>query len=152
MSQVAWFTVLLVAVAACAPAPESEGMADTQMPSSDQRTQLEGREWVLDSIGSIAEPRGAQGKPVTIRFDAAEGHAGGYSGCNQYGAAYTIQGDSISFQAAISTKMFCEGAMEVETALLGALERVTRFQVSDSTLTLFTSEGPVARFRVAPPS
>jgi heat shock protein HslJ len=113
---------------------------------------LSDREWFLISAGDLNEPRGAGDRPITLRFDSTDTRAGGFAGCNQYSAAYRLSGDSLTFQAPIATKMFCEGFMEVETALLGALERVRRFEVTDSTLTLYSEEGPVARFRAGAPA
>ncbi len=157
MQQIAWLSVLFVAATACAPDPEPQDAADTPMsadvtqPGSSQPP-MSDREWILTSVGDLNDPKGAQGKPVTIRFDSTAARAGGFAGCNQYSAAYTISGENVSFDAPIATRMFCEGFMDVETALLGVLERVTRYQVTDSTLTLYSADGPVAQFRAAPPS
>lgn len=133
--------VMLVTVGACAPTPE-EG-------SGAPAATIAGRDWILTSVGDLTEPRGMQDRPATIRFDSAGARAAGFAGCNQFSAGYTLTGDSLAFAPAISTKMLCPEAMELETSFLGALERVTRVQATDSTLTLYGPEGILARFRSA---
>lgn len=157
MRQFAWLIALLAGIAACAPESDPADTGDSTAmnppgePTASQSALID-REWILASIGDLSEPRGAQDRPVTLRFDSAEARAGGFAGCNRYSAAYRTSGDSVSFEAPIATKMFCEGSMDVETALLGALERVRRFEVTDSTLTLYSEDGPVAQFRAAAPA
>lgn len=145
MTQAMAVALLLVTLVACARTPEgdSEAGAARTPPIVD-------RDWELVAVGDLDNPRGAQGRPVTIRFDSAAARAGGFAGCNQFSAAYSLTGDSLSFEAPVSTKMFCPDGMDVETSLFGALERVTRYEASDSTLTFFDSADIVARFRAPP--
>ncbi len=110
---------------------------------------IAGRDWELVSLGDRTGPVGAGGKPVTLRFDAATGRAAGFAGCNRYSAGYRVAGDSLRFEAAISTKMACDQGMDLESAYLGVLGSVERFQAGDSTLTLLGAGGPVAGFRTS---
>jgi heat shock protein HslJ len=138
------FAFLFVTLAACARTPEQEGDAGAPATITD-------RDWELVSVGELDNPRGMQDRPVTIRFDSAAARAAGFAGCNQFSAGYTLRDDSLSFDAPISTKMMCPDAMQVETSFLGALESVTRYEATDSTLTLHASSGVIARFRAASP-
>jgi putative lipoprotein len=104
------------------------------------------REWALVTLGDSAAPRGAGGKPATIRFDSAAAHAGGFAGCNRYSAPYTVAGDSLGFGPAISTKMACADGDALERAYLAIIPEVTGFRVTDSTLTLTGSTGTLAVF------
>ena len=106
---------------------------------------ITGREWLLVELEGRADPKGAGGRHVTLRFE--EGRAAGFAGCNQYGGSYSVRGDSISFGPAAATRMACSEGMDVEQAYLSALPRVVRFAVADSTLALFSSDGTLARFK-----
>ena len=138
------FALLLLGLAACARTPEQEGESSAVPPFAD-------RDWELVSVGDLDNPRGAQDRPATIRFDSTAARAGGFAGCNRFSAGYTLRGNTIAFDPAVATKMLCPDAMALETSFLGALEGVTRYEATDSTLTLFDATGPVARFRASSP-
>jgi heat shock protein HslJ len=108
---------------------------------------LAGKEWVVTAVGDQMAPVGAGGRFLTMRFDAEGSRISGFSGCNQYGAAYTLAGDSISFGPAISTKMACEGFDSLEQSFLGAIPALARWQASDSTLVLYGGAGVAIRLR-----
>jgi heat shock protein HslJ len=57
--------------------------------------------------------------------------------------------DSLRFGAIISTKMACtdDSRNLLEQKYLGGLSAVTTYQVADSTLTLPSTAGELARFR-----
>ena len=134
--------VIALALAGCTKeTPPEKGNGDATKAAAS----IENRDWDLVSLGDLDRPLGAGGKPATLRFDAAAKRAGGNAGCNRYSAAYVLAGDSLSFEAAISTKMACTEGMELETAWLGALSHVVTFSASDSTLTLAGPDGPLAR-------
>ena len=104
--------------------------------------------WVLES-GTLngEEIAIVETHPITLVF--ADGEAGGTSGCNSYGAAYTIQGTEISFEPAISTMMACEPTevMDAETAYLAGIDLVDGFSATEDSLTL-TGEGVELVFAV----
>jgi putative lipoprotein len=135
---------LLVALVltGCAKTPPEKAPAEQ---AKAQRS-IEDRDWELVSLGTLDHPLGAGGKPATLRFDAAAHRAGGNAGCNRYSAAYVLAGDSLRFEAAMSTKMACTDGMELESAWLGAMSHVATWSATDSTLTLGGPEGPLARF------
>ena len=125
------------------------GCAKTPKPLAGQaraQRSIEDRDWDLVSLGTLDHPRGAGGKPATLRFDSSTKRAGGNAGCNRYNAAYVLAGDSLRFDAAISTRMACAEGMELESAWLGAMSHVATWSATDSTLTLAGPEGPLARF------
>ena len=105
------------------------------------------REWNLVQLGDNSSPLGNGGKPVTMTLASGETRASGNAGCNRYSGPYTLSGATLTFGPAISTKMACAEGMEVEAAFLGMLPNVTGYQVTDSSLTLLGSAGPLARFR-----
>jgi heat shock protein HslJ len=141
---VAFAALWLLGVSACGPKPP----ASEQPPAAAAApAPLDNREWVLVGLGELAAPLGAGGRPATIQFDAATGRAAGFAGCNRYSAGYTLAGDSLTFGPAISTKMACADGDELERGYLAMLPAIRSYALSDSTLTLNGSDGPLARFR-----
>lgn len=135
----------------CAPTPASQDSvaSDTSTSiTSDMaaRSPIADRDWELVTLGELTNPRGTQDRPLTLRLNSEGSQAGGFAGCNGYGARYTLRGDSISFEAPISTKMFCEVVQKVENAFLGGLPNVTTYSATDSTLTLLGTREPIAVF------
>jgi len=108
---------------------------------------LDNREWALVALGEVAAPVGAGNRPATIQFDPTTGRAAGFAGCNRYSAGYTVAGDSLTFGPAISTKMACADGDQLERGYLAMLPAIRSYALSDSTLTLNGSDGPLARFR-----
>ena len=132
----------LLPIFACGPKPP----ASDQRPSVSDRP-LDNREWALVGLGEAAAPLGAGGRPATIQFDPGAGRAAGFAGCNRYSAGYTLAGDSLTFGPALSTKMACADGDELEREYLAVLPAIRSYQLSDATLTLDGSSGPLARFR-----
>ena len=63
---------------------------------------LVGADWVVEDINSGGVVEGSR---VSLAFDAAEGRIGGRSGCNAFGADYSVGGEGISFGPVMSTEM-----------------------------------------------
>lgn len=75
-----------------------------------------------------------------IRFDKEKGSAGGNGSCNGFGSTATINGDKVSFKNIFSTKMYCEHVQQVESKFLGSLEKVTRYEIKDKSLLLYSDK------------
>lgn len=87
----------------------------------------------------------------SLAFDVAEGRASGATGCNVFGGSYTRSGDEITFGMLVSTKMFCEGVMDQESAYTDALEATRGWQIEDGELVLMDADREaLARFRMQP--
>jgi heat shock protein HslJ len=85
------------------------------------------------------------GTEITAIF-GSDGNLSGSAGCNNYNAAYTLVGNSITIGPAASTRKFCgepAGLMEQETAYLKALEMAKTYEVSGSQLTLKGETGNI---------
>ena len=138
----AWAALWLLGGFACGPKPPAP-----EQPPTAAVAPLDNREWALVGLGEVAAPLGAGGRPATIQFDQAAGRAAGFAGCNRYSAGYAVTGDSLRFGPAISTKMACADGDELERGYLAMLPAIRSYALSDSTLTLNGSDGPLARFR-----
>jgi heat shock protein HslJ len=133
---------LLLGVLSAMACGRTPGAARPAAPSS-----IVDREWELVALAEETNPRGAGGRPVTLRLDAASGRAVGFAGCNRFSASYTLTGDRLTFGAPISTRMACSEGMDLERRFLVTLELLTGYQANDDTLALSGPEGPLLRFR-----
>lgn len=112
----------------------------------DQSDKLAGT-WELDYI---LEPEAdfdalySERKP-TITFNVAEKKVNGNSSCNNFSGSVKIDGHAISFGPMMSTKMACPG--NGEQVFFKNIERVTGYDVQDSTLTLIMDDIVVMRFQ-----
>jgi heat shock protein HslJ len=85
------------------------------------------------------------GTEITALF-SQDGHVSGTAGCNNYNAAYEVEGNRITIGPAASTMMMCpgpEGLMEQEQTYLEALESVAGYQIEGDNLQLMDSSGQV---------
>lgn len=99
--------------------------------------------WTLETFGEPdAHTPVIAGTTVTLEFDA-QGQAGGSGGCNSFGAPYSLEGDTISFDQITSTLMACTqaGVGEQETNYLEALRTASRFEVGGDRLTIWYGDG-----------
>lgn len=108
------------------------------------RAPITGREWRVVAIDSLQAPVGAGGRPITLRFDDSTQRVYGFAGCNQYNAAFTLKGDSLSFGPAVSTRMACEGSDGVEQAFLTQLQQTTNGTI-DGQLLILSGNGKAIR-------
>ena len=98
--------------------------------------------WRVDMLDGAAPGKGAT---ATLRFDA-DGRVSGKAFCNRYGARYQTDGASISFSAAMSTRMMCAPAMMAqEQRFLSLFNGYAQWRVENDTLTLTTDNGLIVR-------
>lgn len=75
-----------------------------------------------------------------MTFNLEEQTAYGYVGCNRFTSSFVQEGETLKFKGGISTKMYCEGKMEIEGRLLSALEEITGVRSDNDKLVLYSSE------------
>jgi heat shock protein HslJ len=101
---------------------------------------LTDREWQLVSFG----PAGAQApllEGTTVTLVITERDVSGSSGCNRYTAAIGRDETTVSVGTIASTDMMCaEEVVAQENAYLELLAAVTRFELDDRELRLFTED------------
>ena len=81
-----------------------------------------------------------------IRFNKEKGSAGGNGSCNNFGSSATINGNEVSFKNVFSTKMYCEQVQQIENKFLGSLEKVTRYEIKDRSLFLYSDKELLLKF------
>jgi putative lipoprotein len=111
--------------------------------ANGSQPKLEGTTWELVAI---------EGKlplaDTTITLILENGQSGGNAGCNSYGAAYVLKGDTLTFEEVVSTMMYCEaeGVMDQETAYLLFLSQVRSYAILDGALYLSQADGRELKF------
>jgi heat shock protein HslJ len=80
-------------------------------------------------------------------FNAATGGVSGSGGCNRLTGTYEVRDDRLTLSRMAGSLMDCAEGMETEQAFLDALERVSRWRITDQELELQDEAGAeVARF------
>ena len=108
---------------------------------------LAGTNWVLDtySTGEDAVSSVIAKTTITVTF-SPDGNIAGNAGCNNYGAAYRLDGTNLSVSPPVSTKMYCgepEGIMEQEARYLTLLESVAGYRIDGNRLDLLDGAGGI---------
>ena len=81
-----------------------------------------------------------------IRFDKEKGSAGGNGSCNSFGSTASVNGNDVSFKNIFSTKMYCEEVQKIENKYFGQLAKANRFEIKDSSLTLYQDKEKLLEF------
>ena len=98
-------------------------------------------QWKLISYGSVPNQIPAMADVETmIDFDN-EGRMSGNVGCNNFGGAYTVDGDLIEFGPVMTTEMFCEAVADQESGTFATLQGVVSFELNGNLLTITSADG-----------
>jgi len=127
----------------------SAGCATTSVP--EDSASIDNTAWQLVWLRDADVSAPVAERAPSLAFDVTEGRASGATGCNVFGGPYTRSGDELTFGMLVSTKMYCEGVMDQESAYTDALEATRGWQIEDGELVLIDANGEaLARFRVQP--
>ena len=98
---------------------------------------LDGPEWKLVAINHkniVADGR------AFLKFDEKDLEIKGKAFCNTITADYGLMGDTqLTFEAITSTKMYCEGVMDLENQMISNLQNVKHYQIKNGMLYLLSS-------------
>ena len=127
--------------------PQVELVFARVLPPDD--SELVGTIWVLDSIisGDAVSSTVANADPATLEF-AADGSVTGSTGCNQIGADWTRNGDSLELSAGFATEIGCSpDVMAQESAVLDIFfAGQLTLEIDGPHLTLLDSSGNGLRY------
>ena len=134
-----------------AAAYQSDGQQLTVLDSSRrpiaqfsaQRHTLAGTTWLVTGVAAAS---GLEDAGLTLEF-GADGTAHGSAGCNRFTARYDTAGQTLSLGPVGATRMACATPAEVmenEAAYLQALNTVTAYRMTGTTLELLTAEAGLA--------
>ncbi|MEO8003178.1 MAG: META domain-containing protein [Arenimonas sp.] len=126
--------VLMLSASACQSTPEDNA-------GSVSRAELRNTLWALTSLDGKAIQTGEGQRMASLTLNAEESQASIVTACNRGSAAYTVNGASIKFDAAMSTKMGCpEEQMQQEAAFFKTIADTVRYEIKGETLELFNTE------------
>jgi putative lipoprotein len=128
----------LLLSASCAASPAAK--------EKDARMPIENTDWRLVELSGRNMTQ-TPGRASTLRLVAEGRKAAGNAGCNRFGGTYALEGSGLRFSPLLSTKMYCEGAMEREHAFLAALSATTGYRIEGNNLLLLGPDGLLARLR-----
>lgn len=107
---------------------------------------LRGTKWYLTSIHTGGPEMMIPTHTVYLRIDPVKNNAGGNGGCNQFGSTVKVEGSTIQFSELFSTKMFCDGIQQSESAYFNALENATKFEIKGDKLVIYQNNKSVLFF------
>ena len=89
--------------------------------------------WQVNTIVGID----SLAKQPTLIFK--DGQTSGNAGCNNYSAAFTLNGNEITFGLVMATKMHCTN-MPIEKAYFGCLSKTKTYKLLDNQLTFYDKD------------
>ena len=106
---------------------------------------LDGPEWKLTAINhKVVSPAGR----AYLVFDGEDLEVKGKAFCNSINADYERMGDNqLTFQEIVSTKMYCDGVMDLESQMITNLRNVKRFEIRNGMLYLSDSDNVLLTFK-----
>jgi copper homeostasis protein (lipoprotein) len=117
-------------------------------PEPFAQAELRGTEWQLVRLGDEAIELGPDQRRPDLHFSADEPRLSGFGGCNRLLGGFAAYRSQLRFSQMASTMMACPDGMELERALVEALEAVERYRVLGHVLDLHDGSGVLlARFR-----
>ncbi|MGH8050154.1 MAG: META domain-containing protein [Methylococcales bacterium] len=126
--------VLMLLASAC----QSTSASDAGTAST---AELRNTLWKLTSLnGKPVQTREGQ-RMASLTLASEESSARIVTACNQGSASYSVEGASIKFSVAMSTKMMCEPEpMQQQAAFFKVIADTARFAIKGETLELYDAE------------
>jgi copper homeostasis protein (lipoprotein) len=123
------------------------GDQEVLCPALEVREALAEGEWRLLSLhGEELGRQGLPGEVPTLQWEPGEWRLSGSGGCNRYTARGFLRGTFLVTEEVAVTRMFCEGAMELETGFLEVVAAGGPLRMEYGALLLFHGPKEVARF------
>lgn len=106
---------------------------------------LEGTVWLLTELNGKDISTVESLKSISVLYSKDDKKVSGFAGCNSFTGSFEMNGSEISATLA-STRMFCEGKMEIETEFLKVLNAPHHHKVEGGHLYLRDKNTVVAKF------
>jgi heat shock protein HslJ len=114
------------------------------------RMTLESSPWTLLEMDGKAVVLPADVAGPSLTFDGAESRVSGSTGCNRLTGSYKSDEGMLHFTPLATTRMMCVHPAVDEQAFLAALGGVTRYEIEDGKLLLFSdAKEPTLVFRAS---
>ncbi len=102
---------------------------------SENSTFLMGNTWQLESYkGKAPQDVGFTLKTPQITLDSTKHTISGNDGCNSFGGAFKLAGDTLKMASVMSTKMYCNGVPD--TDFISILSNNPTLSIDDNKLML----------------
>lgn len=72
------------------------------------------------------QARNISSERVVLKFDSTRTDVSGHAGCNRFSSSFEHKVDSIKFSDPVSTKMYCQGKMELEQQIIEVLPKISQ--------------------------
>jgi heat shock protein HslJ len=113
---------------------------------ADETVTLAYTEWSLVELEGEPAEVGPDEHAPSLALDLEESRVAGSGGVNRLTGTFVLSEDELRFGPLATTRMAGpEDAMRREREFLGALERVTSYELDGRTLTLLAGDEPVVR-------
>jgi len=150
ISLILFMVIVIFSMAACSNKQElDETNQPAEIPQITEAApqvplELEGVPWRLDTYLDSKGNRMSliPGSEITAEFK--DGQVSGEAGCNNFFAAYLVDGDRLGISSISFTEMFCiepSGIMQQEETYLKALNDAASYLVNDRRLQIIDLEG-----------
>jgi heat shock protein HslJ len=80
---------------------------------------------------------------LTLKVNTENKTISGFSGCNNYSFNYKVNEGVLDLGYAMATKMYCEGAMELENLFFKTTSAASQFERTTEYIVLKSKEGDV---------
>ena len=97
--------------------------------------------WKLTQLGDevVSTPPGA--REISLVLQAHDQRVTGFAGCNLMMGSYVLKGSEIKFDQMGSTRMACEGRMDIEQRYLAMFAGARRWEITAMSLRLLDATG-----------
>ena len=121
--------------------------AETENSAGNSLIELEDKKWMLEAT----ENSSAANLSAFLVFDKTKQNAGGNTGCNAFGAAYSANSEKIKFTEIISTFRACleDEKMKIEREFLNGLRASDNFVIKNEKLYLYKGKNLLLSFSAA---
>lgn len=100
--------------------------------------------WALESInGRDFSPELFPREHPHFEFDLAQQKMSGFAGCNQVGGNIRFEYKKIIFDPLISTRMYCQGASDIENEIMKVLNSQPTYDIKELRLYIESPEGSI---------
>jgi putative lipoprotein len=94
----------------------------------------------------------ADRREAYFRLDPLGNQVQGFSGCNQFGGSYKVEGRTLRFDKIRMTMMACTDQQNPEPSFTGAINGAAAYRISGNQLELLDASGTaLARFEARAP-
>jgi len=107
--------------------------------------------WKLTQLGDevVSTPPGA--REINLVLQARNQRVTGFAGCNLMMGSYVLKGSEIKFDQMGSTRMACEGRMDIEQRYLAMFAGARRWEITAMNFRLLDATGKtIATFEAQP--